>query len=160
MTLKSRIKRIFKPAELRRVDESLRESEAKYRELFDNAIDYLYSMDANGIFTSVNKSLFNRLGYSREEIVGAHIGLILSPENLAIAQQMTARKLAGEAVSTQYEMEILSKSGEIISVELSSRLIYQGRQTGRGARNRTGHHGTETCGTGAASCRHGLPKLQ
>jgi diguanylate cyclase (GGDEF)-like protein/PAS domain S-box-containing protein len=125
MTLKNWIKRLFRPGELRRMDESLRESEAKYRELFDNAIDYLYSTDANGIFTSVNKSLFNRLGYSREEIVGAHIGLILSPENLAIAQQMTARKLAGEAASTQYEMEILSKSGEIISVELSSRLIYQ-----------------------------------
>lgn len=125
MPIFSHIRCLLHPGELSRVNESLRESEEKYRELFDNATDFVYSMDANGIFTSVNKSLMNRLGYSSEEIIGAHISLILSPENLAIAQQMTAKKLAGKATSTQYELEILSKSGKSIPVELSSRLIFK-----------------------------------
>jgi diguanylate cyclase (GGDEF)-like protein/PAS domain S-box-containing protein len=125
MPIFSRIRCLIHPGELTRVNKSLRESEEKYRELFDNATDFLYSMDASGIFTSVNKSLMNRLGYTSEEIIGAHISLILSPENLAIAQQMTAKKLAGETTSTQYELEISAKNGDLIPVELSSRLIYK-----------------------------------
>ena len=104
MPIFSRIRCLFRPGELSRVNESLRESEEKYRELFDNATDFVYSMNTGGVLTSVNKSLMNRLGYSSEEIIGAHISLILNPENLAIAQQMTAKKLAGETTSTQYAL--------------------------------------------------------
>ncbi len=125
MSLISRIKLMFKSSERKRVEESLRESEEKYRELFDNASDFVYSTDANGIFTSANRSLISTLGYSREEIIGEHISKILSPENFAIAQQMTVRKLSGEVDATQYELEILSKDGGTIPVELNSRLIHK-----------------------------------
>ncbi len=109
--------------ERKRMEEMLRKSEEQYRELFDNASDFVYSTDPNGIFISANKALVNVLGYSREEIIGDHISKIMSPENFAIAQQMTAKKLSGEVDFTKYELEIISKDGSMIPVELNSRLI-------------------------------------
>ncbi|HEY6094856.1 MAG TPA: PAS domain S-box protein [Gallionellaceae bacterium] len=109
--------------ERKKMEELLRKSEEKYRELFDNASDLIYSTDQDGVFTSVNKALLNTLGYSQEEIVGEHISKILSPENLAIAQMMSAKKLSGAMKATQYELEIICKDGHIVPVEVNSRLI-------------------------------------
>jgi diguanylate cyclase (GGDEF)-like protein/PAS domain S-box-containing protein len=107
------------------MEETLVESEEKYRELFDNANDFIYSMDLEGVFVSVNRSLSDMLGYDREELVGSHISKILNPANLAIARKMTARKLTGEVDTTQYELEIITKDERTIPVELNSRLIYK-----------------------------------
>ena len=111
--------------ERKRMEETLVESEEKYRELFDNANDFVYSTDMNGVFVSANRSLANCLGYDRDELIGAHISMILAPESLAIAQQMTARKLAGEADVTQYELEIVSKDGHATPVELNTKLVHK-----------------------------------
>ncbi|HEU0186504.1 MAG TPA: PAS domain S-box protein [Gallionellaceae bacterium] len=111
--------------ERNRMEEELRKSEEKYRELFDNASDFVYSTDEHGYFTSVNRALIDVLGYGGEEIIGEHISKIMSPENLAIAQKMSARKQSGEMKVTQYELEIICKDGRIVPVEVNSRLIYR-----------------------------------
>jgi len=54
-------------------ENALREGEAKYRELIENANDLIYTRDLDGRFISVNKACELAFGYSREELIGKHM---------------------------------------------------------------------------------------
>ena len=49
-------------------EESLRESEERYRGLFENSTDFVYTLDLEGNFTSVNKAAESLTGYTRAEL--------------------------------------------------------------------------------------------
>lgn len=53
----------------KRVEEALRASERKYREIFEDIRDIVYRIDTNGIIIDVSPSV-ERYGYSREELIG------------------------------------------------------------------------------------------
>lgn len=112
-------------SERKRMEETLRESETRYRELFENASDYVYTNDMAGIFTSVNRTLCERSGYRPEELIGAPISKLVSPENIGKARAMTEAKMKDGRAYTRYEIEIIAKNGEIIPIELNSRLIIE-----------------------------------
>lgn len=106
-------------------EQALRESEEKYRGLFENAGDLAYGTDLNGIFTAVSESLFRVTGYTRDELINAPISKILTTENLELARRMTAAKLASEKQVTRYELEITDKAGRQIPLELVSTMTYK-----------------------------------
>ncbi|ADE12241.1 sensor domain-containing protein [Sideroxydans lithotrophicus] len=106
-------------------EQALRESEEKYRRLFENAGDLAYGTDLNGAFTAVSESLLTVTGYGRNELINAPISKILTPENLELARRMTAAKLAAEKQVTRYELEITSKDGRQIPLELVTTLTYR-----------------------------------
>ncbi|MFC1707707.1 PAS domain S-box protein [Planctomycetota bacterium] len=54
--------------EHKRADEALRESEARYRALFNSPLDLIYIHDFEGRFLDANQSTLSRFGYTREEI--------------------------------------------------------------------------------------------
>ena len=107
----------------RRAETALRESEARYRELVDNAGDIIYTIDLSGRFTSVNAAGLALTGYSLDEALGSDISRIVAPEHIDLARMMMARKLAGDAGADRYEIEITAKDGRRIPVELSTRVI-------------------------------------
>ncbi|MBC8315207.1 MAG: PAS domain S-box protein [Bacteroidales bacterium] len=47
-----------------------KQAEEKYRDLFDNSSDFLFTMDLKGNFTNVNKAAEINTGYTRNEIIG------------------------------------------------------------------------------------------
>lgn len=105
-----------------RFAEQLRQSEERYRELFENANDLIFTIDLQGNFTSINKAGERVLGYSVEEALTKNISDILSPEHLARARANMSKKVSGSA-PTVYELEIITKNGSKIPVETSTRLI-------------------------------------
>ncbi|OIR02251.1 cyclic di-GMP phosphodiesterase Gmr [mine drainage metagenome] len=105
--------------------QELRESEEKYRRLFENAGDLAYSTDLNGVFTAISESLLEVTGYRREELIGFPISKILTPENLELAKRMTAAKLAAEKQVTRYELEITDKQGRQMPLELVTTLTHR-----------------------------------
>ena len=76
--------------------EALRASEERYRGLFENASDLIYTHDLTGNFTSFNKTAERVTGYRREKALEMNIAQLVAPEYLANARAMTGRKLAGE----------------------------------------------------------------
>jgi len=109
--------------ENRRAEASIRESEERYRELFENANDIIYTHDLQGNFTSLNRSGERITGYSREEVATMNVADVIAPEYLNLAREMIARK-ASEKVSTVYEIDIISKDGRRVRLEVSTRLIF------------------------------------
>lgn len=112
-------------------ERELRRSEERYRELFENANDIVYTHDLAGIITSVNLAGERVSGYSRDELIGTSIRDLVVPEQREMGAEATERKLRGEVTATFYEIEIVARDGRRIPLELSTRLIYDGdRPTG------------------------------
>src|SRR5690606_4448837 len=99
-----------------------RENEERYRDLFENANDLIYTHDLDGNFTSINRAGEMITGYTREEAVTMHVSQVVAPEYIEQAKRMITTKVDGEG-PTAYELEIISKSGQRVSLELSTRLM-------------------------------------
>ena len=111
----------------RAAEASLRASERCYRELFENANDILYTLDLRGRITDVNRAAEQITGFSRDELLAMPIGRLVAPEYHQLMAQMAARKAGGEPVTT-YELEVCTKDGRRVPLEVSSRLIVEDGQ--------------------------------
>ena len=116
----------------KRSEEALRESEEKYRELFNNANDAILlwewtKQDTIGRCIEVNDVACQMYGYSRDEF------LKMTPDDLTAqesAQQMPGiiKKLSGNRNAT-FEVIDVAKDGFRIPVEISSHLFALGEKT-------------------------------
>ncbi|HEV7905514.1 MAG TPA: PAS domain S-box protein [Pyrinomonadaceae bacterium] len=110
------------------IEEQLRRSEERYRELVDNANDIIYTTDMEGRYTSLNKSGERVSGFTREEILGMRWTQLVAPGYHPLVSQMLMRKLGGHEAVTFYELEIIAKDGRHIPLEINSQLIYEDAQ--------------------------------
>ncbi len=107
---------------------ALRESEERYRDLFENANDIIYTADLAGNYTSVNKVGEAVTGYSRAELCRLNFTHLVAPEHLARTHEMLAHKFTGQETTTVYELEIVAKDGRRVSLEISTRLLFAAGQ--------------------------------
>ncbi|HEX5270797.1 MAG TPA: PAS domain S-box protein, partial [Gemmataceae bacterium] len=110
-------------SERRRAEAALRESEARYRDLYENANDILYTLDLDARITSVNKRAVLALGYTKEELLGRSTSELALPEYHARMQDALRRKVEGDTNPTAYELELLRKDGRKVALEINSRVI-------------------------------------
>ncbi len=108
----------------RRAEASIRESEERYRELFENANDIIYTNDLNGNITSLNRTGERITGYSLEEALRINVADVIAPEYLDFALEKIAQSPA-EKTPTVYEIEIISKDGRRVRLEVSTRVIFR-----------------------------------
>jgi diguanylate cyclase (GGDEF)-like protein/PAS domain S-box-containing protein len=108
----------------RLAEQGKRASEERYRELFENAYDMVYTYDLSGKITSINKAAERILGYTRAEALKMRFIQFVAPEFQQSARRMIDRQIADEAPVTQ-EIEIIVKDGSRITLEVSNRLIFQ-----------------------------------
>jgi PAS domain S-box-containing protein len=111
-------------SERERTERVLQESAAHYWDLFENASDFIYTLDMQRHFTSTNKAAERFLGYTRDELVGMDITNIATPESIARSRQMRLSKEMGLAWTT-YEVELITKAKRHVPIEVSTRLIYR-----------------------------------
>ena len=67
------------------VEQGMRESEERYRALYDSSLNLVYIMDFEGRFIDANAAALNRLGYTREEIHSLNFASLLSEDQLPLA---------------------------------------------------------------------------
>ncbi len=105
-------------------EEARRISENRYEELFENAYDMVYTHDMIGNITSINKAAERITGYTRTEALQMKFSRLVAPEFQQAARRMIDRQLAAAAPTAQ-ELDILTKKGVRVTLEVSNRLIFQ-----------------------------------
>ncbi|MGE5594219.1 MAG: diguanylate cyclase [Betaproteobacteria bacterium] len=110
----------------------LSESEAKYRELIENASDGMFVADLDGTITFVNEPLAAMLGYNGQQLVGRKIlelitggsreevAAALAPGGVSRARQMLDVELAGadgRSVYCQVNMSVVQREGAPVAVQ-------------------------------------------
>jgi PAS domain S-box-containing protein len=104
---------------------SMSDSDDKYRILVEQASDGIAIYDKDGRLMEVNTRACEVLGYSREELIGRNVSDLIAPENLAemplrYEALRSGQPLLGERV-------LVRKDGTSIPVELSARMLSDGR---------------------------------
>jgi PAS domain S-box-containing protein len=105
-------------------EEELRASEARFRELFENANDVIFIHDLKGKIIAVNRAAESMTGYSRMEVLGTSIEDLISPEARSKTQDSIRAHLGGSAAQ-HYELPLLTKSGTPRLLEVNTRVVHR-----------------------------------
>ena len=103
----------------------LRESEERYRALFNGAVDGIIILSTDGNLIEVSESFARMHGYTLPEIRQFSLLDLDTPETARLIPERMSRLLAGEALT--FEVEHYHKDGHIFPLEVSATLIsYKG----------------------------------
>jgi PAS domain S-box-containing protein len=100
---------VFNIFRRRRAENELKQSEEKYRDLFDNALDTIFTIDMEGKFLEVNDAFLREGGYQREDIIGRNFAFMVHPDDAAIASQSFEKGKQGRPF--EFEMQVKKKDG-------------------------------------------------
>jgi PAS domain S-box-containing protein len=103
--------------------ELLEAAKERYREVFDNANDLIYTHDLDGRFTSINRAAERVFGYGPGEGVGRCLFDVLTPEHVERARQMIECTVRDGAPASVYELTAIAQDGRRIPLEVSARVI-------------------------------------
>jgi PAS domain S-box-containing protein len=126
--------------ERKKAEEALRESEAKHRNLFENARDVILTGDLEGNVTSINKAI-EEYGWKREEIIGKSMLELMSKESWpsllkGIDQIAEGKPLKGEIElatpkgkrTAEYKSNPIIQDNEVIGVQVIGRDITERKE--------------------------------
>ncbi len=105
--------------ERNRIEESLRESERKYRDLYDNAPDMYLSLDRDGIVTDCNETGARMLGSAKERVVGRPYREFLSERSRRDFEE-DLPVLLGKETHLLMEQEYVRRDGAVFPAGVSA----------------------------------------
>lgn len=108
--------------------EELQKSEEKYSTLVEKGNDGIIIIQ-DGLLAFVNSKILEMTGLSEDDAVGKPFIDFVAPEFKEVMIDRYKKRMAGEEVESRYEIEILSKDGRSIPVEINAGVIdYEGKQ--------------------------------
>ena len=99
--------------------ESIKESDERYRSLFNDALDMIHIVDEEGRIMDANPAELTTMGYTKEEYIGKHLIDITHPDYIDGTKSYSQKVLEGRKIDI-YETALLTKAGETIPVEVSA----------------------------------------
>ncbi|MBN1288619.1 MAG: PAS domain S-box protein [Actinobacteria bacterium] len=102
------------------IQESLRESEGKYRTLVETSGDTITMLDPEFNILTINRQGVNTFGYdSMGEMIGISAGKLVAREDLARANE-NGRKVFESGTIRSYELNLKKKDGTLFPAEVSA----------------------------------------
>jgi PAS domain S-box-containing protein len=105
---------------------SLCMSQGWYRELFESVTDIVCVTDPDGNIVSVNGAAERLVGYSLEEALRMNVTQMTRPEDETKVKELIAHLLENQLATSQ-ELEIITKDGRCITLDVSMKPIVLGR---------------------------------
>lgn len=107
--------------ELREMEKKLRESEARFRSLVENADDAIYTINPEG-FEYINPAFEKLTGYSKKEILSEEFNFwkLIHPGDRKLIEERKEAREKGKEIKGRYEFRIITKDGRIRFVEAST----------------------------------------
>jgi len=102
--------------EQKQMQTALKESEERYRDLFENASDLIQSITPDGRFIYVNRAWREVLGYNEAEVSYLTAFDVIHPNGQARFIEMFQKVMLGENVE-RVEADFITKDGKKVSVE-------------------------------------------
>jgi PAS domain S-box-containing protein len=132
--------------ERKKIEETLRESEEKYRDIVELSPDGIAIVDLKGVITSCNTAFLENMGFSREEIVGKRFTTLSSvrakdiPKYMKMLAFLVSGKVPESMVTSwvhkdgktrwgETRMCIMRKEGKIVGFQAVTRDITERRKT-------------------------------
>jgi diguanylate cyclase (GGDEF)-like protein/PAS domain S-box-containing protein len=108
--------------------ETLRDSELRYRRLFEAALDGILILDAKtGAITDVNPFLIDMLGYSREEFVEKKLWEVGAFKDIKASKEAFQVLQKNEYIRYR-DLPLRAKGGKLIPVEFVSNVYLEGNE--------------------------------
>jgi len=102
---------------------TVRQSEERYREFFENSVDAIASLSLDGTIFQINQEAELLWGYERDEALGRHFSHFITEESTTLAWERIGCSLNGEEVPPLFELACVCKDGRIVPVECRSRFL-------------------------------------
>ncbi|HMK37153.1 MAG TPA: PAS domain S-box protein [Desulfomonilaceae bacterium] len=105
--------------ERKKAEEALRESEERYRAVFNNAAVGITLSDPDGRYLRVNSTSAYILGYTQEELEGLTFFDVTHPEDVNASKEQLLSLQEGKKDSYRLEKRYIRKDGQVIWAEVS-----------------------------------------
>lgn len=99
-------------SEQKQMQETLRLSEKKYRNMIEQSTDIIYKIDHEGYFTHVNPVAERITGFSKEELLHTHYSLLVREDHRAGVTTFYRRQLEDKKSTTYLEFPIITGEGK------------------------------------------------
>jgi two-component system NtrC family sensor kinase len=105
-----------------------RAAEANYHDLFDNANDFIFTLDTKLRVSSANKAVLKATGYQLSEIIGMHATEFVKPQHIPLLYKLFKTQLASSDSITTFELPVCGKLGQESLLEITLRVRRNGRR--------------------------------
>lgn len=104
------------------IEGDLKQSEKKYRSIFENVQDVFYQADQTGLVTEISPSILQYSGYTREAIIGQPVSNFYYYPN---DRERIINCLKHEGTVIDFEVRLMTIDKELRYVSVNARLIFE-----------------------------------
>ena len=110
---------VFDITERKRLEETIKKSEERYRTILEEIQDNYFETDLAGNFTFVNDSVSRSLGYSKEELIGMNYQVLAAKEDVEVVYRDFNRVYRTGETMKGLSYKFIQKNGTVGFGELS-----------------------------------------
>mgnify|MGYP005848938525 FL=1 len=112
-------------SEYRRLEMELRQSEETLRTILDTVNEAVFITDQSQCYLWCNQGFSRITGYSRSEAIGLPISALVPPDQMEKVRELSRKQLRGELGAHSYDLEIVTKDGQRLPIEVSVSVIWR-----------------------------------
>ena len=106
--------------EREKIEQALRESEEKYRSIFESLQDVYYQTDQEGRITIISPSVYSQAGYDPKQLIGRPVtDFYINPSD----REDFIQEIKKSGALYDYELKLKARDGKVIDASVSSRIM-------------------------------------
>lgn len=107
----------------------VRAAEADYHDLFDNANDFIFTLDSNFRISNANKAVLRATDYQLEDLIGVHATKFVAPQDIPNLYRFLKQALHSTESVPAFELPVYGKDGQEALLEITFRIQREQRHS-------------------------------